>query len=442
MARKRRALMPSLRNGLKWRDGKPRWEPSPAARALAIKGLDLKDQAGEWMERGAAIASADARSLWARMIREADQAGPAGEEARQALATTLDALPAARDAADRQRRVLVDDLVEAARARLGRPAGPIRAVPGARTVQAMVDGYFADVDKGLVEIAPATAKNYRTMSRRVLRKFSGPVGEITRSALRSWYVEMKTADSVAVANLAIGAMGAFLKWASWQDWIGETPATKLGRTSNPGRRVIWTVAEELSYVPWCDAHGFADIGDGITAGLWTGARPHDLCAADLEDLLARTWRFVPNKGKRRGREAQPGILQPLQLRVERRQREAAAAVVRPINNRTPLLVNPVTGRRHNTASLGERHREAKALYLLDGGLASLQGKHVADTRDTCVTRLYLADVALDRIPGWTGHAPNDRDEILREHYLALLEETSLEDAAKLETWAKTQGLVL
>jgi integrase len=433
--------MPSLRNGLKFRDGRPRWEPSPAARKAGIKGVDLKDEAGAWLERGAAIAAADARALWAKLVREAAEPGVVGDEARQALRATLEAMPPAKDAGDRLRRSLVDDLVQLAHARLGEAAPAMKPPPARRTVQAMVDGYFADVDAGLVEISDATRKNYRTMSTRILRKFSGAVAEIDRPALRSWLVEMYKQDSVGVGNLAIGAMGALLRWASWQGWIGESPATKLGRQSNPGRRIIITVAEELSFTPWCDAHGFADVGDGLTLGLWTGARPHDLCAVDLATLQGRTWRFVPNKGKRRGREAVPGILPRVQARVDRRARDAAAATVKPLGP-TPFLWNPATQRRHDTASLGGRFREAKAAYLLDGGLESFQPKHVADSRDTCVTRLYLADVDLDRIPGWTGHAPNDRDDILRQHYLTLLDEAALEDAAKLEAWAKREGLAL
>ena len=32
----------SNRNGLKWRDRRLRLEPSPASRAIGVKGLDLK----------------------------------------------------------------------------------------------------------------------------------------------------------------------------------------------------------------------------------------------------------------------------------------------------------------------------------------------------------------------------------------------------------------
>ena len=55
----RKPAAPSnLRNGLKWRDGRPRWEPSPANRACGFAGMDLRDHAGGWMDRGAAMTTA------------------------------------------------------------------------------------------------------------------------------------------------------------------------------------------------------------------------------------------------------------------------------------------------------------------------------------------------------------------------------------------------
>jgi hypothetical protein len=444
MIRKRRTRLPSLRNGLKWRDGRPRWEPSPALREVGIKGVNLVDEAGEWMDRGAAIGAADARMLWARLVRQAELAGPIGDEANIALARALEALPPAKDAADRNRRRVLGDLVELAALRLGQPRPmltPKRA--GQRSVGAMVDGYFADYDAGKLEISAATAKNYRAMAKRVRARFNDvPVTAISRSGLRQWYMDLKGEASLSIANLAIGAMGAFLRWATWQDWILASPAVKLGRTSNTGRRVFWTREEELAFAPWCDAHGYGDVADAVIFGLWTGARPHDLCAATVEGLAGETWRYVPHKGKKRGREALAGILPPLRDRLTRRAGEAKASKVKAIGA-TPFLLNPFTARAHTTISLGQRFRTARAEALLaDAVPESLQGKQLRDTRDACVTRLYLAGVPLDRIPAWTGHSPSDRDGILREHYLVLREEATIEDAAKLEVWAKKQGLVL
>lgn len=433
----------NLRNGLSWRDGRPRWEPSPASRRAGLKGKDLKDAAGAWLSHGAAIDVAEARALWAELIRDAGHDGPAGDEARADLARALEALPAMHDAADRQRRVLVDDLVEAARGRLGRLHIRTAAAAAPRTVAAMVAGYLDSYDAGELEISAASASSYRSGSKRLIAKFGGlTAGEITTGMMRDWYVEMKKTDSLATANLSVGAAGAFFRWATWKDWLAVSPCQKLGRTAAPGRRIIWDVAEEQAFIPWCDANGFEDVADAAILGLWTGARPFDMCLATLEDLAQATWRFVPHKGKRRGREALPGVLGPVRARLDRRAAAAKGDVVRHLNA-TPFLWDFRTHRRHDTDSLGRRYREARtAAVLADAVPAGFQAKRMQDTRDTCVTRLYGADVSLQRIPGWTGHSPDDRDEILRDHYLYLREQDALEDAAKLETWARKQGLML
>lgn len=440
--RPRPVAPPSLRNGMKWREGRPRWEPSPASRRAGLGGRDLVDATGAWLERGAAIGAADARALWAELIRETHKDGPIGVEARANLSAALDALPAPADAGDRQRRVLVEDLIAAARERLGQ-AVVLHTRGGPRTVAAMVTGYFAGVDAGEVEISLATRKNYQSASKRLIAKFGElTVGEVSRGALRAWYLKMKQEDSVFTANLCIGAAGAFFKWATWQDgWLVDSPCTMLGRTGAPGRRVFWMRDEELTFIPWCDANHFEDVADGVTAGLWTGARSFDLCAADLADFKD-TWRYTPHKTQKKGREALPGVLEPLRLRLARRAQASAQDGVRWLNA-TPFLWDFRTRRRHTTASFSQRFREAKTAALLAGAVPdTLQGKHMQDTRDTCITRLYLADVKLDRIPSWTAHSPDDRDEILREHYLVLQDAAALEDAAKLETWARKEGLTL
>lgn len=42
-----------------WRDGRPRWEPSPTARTFGFKGVDLKDENGRWLSYEDAVARAD-----------------------------------------------------------------------------------------------------------------------------------------------------------------------------------------------------------------------------------------------------------------------------------------------------------------------------------------------------------------------------------------------
>jgi hypothetical protein len=443
MSRRPPAAPANMRNGLKWRDGRPRWEPSPRSRELGLKGQDLKTLDGAWMDRGAAIAAADARAQWAALIREAAAEGAIGAEARADLVQVLEHLPQPRDAADRQARAVVEDLIAASRRFLGQPELAVIAGGGARSVTALVEAYFADpvLQAGPFALSAATRRAYKTHSKRIIARLGHmDTGAVTRGALRAWYVELFEDTSPWTANAVLAAAGAFFKWAMHNDWIQHTPATQLGRIAPGGRRVFWTVEEELSFVPWCDANGFEDVADAVILGLWTGARSWDMCEATVEDLSGDDWRYVPHKTAKTGREALPGLLQPVRARVERRRAAAARDKVRGFSA-TPFLYDFRLERPHTSDTIGYRFREAKFLALLrDAVPETMADKRLQDTRDTCITRLYEADVKLDKIPAWTAHSSNDRDDILREHYIVLRSAGAAEAAQKLAGWASRNGL--
>lgn len=453
MAR-RPAAPTNLRNGLKWRNGRPRWEPSPANRACGFSGMDLKDAAGLWLDRGGATTAADARTLWASVVREALRDTDAGSVARGHLRIALERLPPMpEDAEGRARRQLVADLIEHGRAALeGREPGVTAALAcGPRTVKSMVEGFFGDA-QAQARITAQTRKAYRTQSHKLIERF-GPVrvDEITRPQMRRWYLDLIASVSIATANQAIGAAGAFFTWATWQDpaWLKDNPCTKLGRVSTPGRRVFWTVAEEQAFIPWCDANGYTDVADCVTVCLWTGARQIDPCAATLGDLEGKTWRYVPEKTKKNAQEALPGLLSPVTRRVERRRRELADHPLRHLND-PPFLWDYRTGRRHDSASIYRRFDAAKKAAIAAGVLPeTFAEKRLQDTRDTCVTRLWAAFTsrqagtqgkgALERIATWGGWALDTVQKILRDHYLSLLDEGAIESAGLLATWAAAQG---
>lgn len=441
----------NLRNGLKWRDGRPRWEPSPANRAAGFRGRDLRDPAGAWLDRGEAIAAADLVNQWARVVREALRDDDAGGAARRDLRRALEALdqappPATPEA--RCRRQLVADLIERGRAVLeGREPGlTVALTRGPRTVQAMIEGYFADADAGRLHppIAASTRRVYGVQSAKIAARWGAcRVDELTRPKLRAWYVELTAAHSLATAAQVMAALGAMMNWATLQDppWIDRSPAHRLGVETAEGRLVFWTFAEERDFVAWCDGHGFADVGDVVTYGCWTGARQIDLCAATVSDLSGATWRFVPIKTRRKRQEALAGLLQPVKDRLARRLAEVAAMPVRSFND-PPLLWSAARARPHNSESIGQRFREARRLAIAAGVLPQGWDKRLQDTRDTCVTRLFDAGVELSRIPPWTGHSGRDADRILRAHYLTLREAGALDAAAKLEAYARAQGVAL
>ena len=438
-----------LRNGLKWRDGRPRWEPSPANRACGFAGLDLRDHSGAYMDRGAATTAADARTLWARIVREAMKDDDQGGKSRAMLRAAIDRLPATPvEPVARRQRELVADLIERGRAVLeDREPGVTDALMRSpRSVSAMIDGYFAD-PAAMRRIARGTQKVYFNMSKRLKARFGADRADaITTGQIRKWHEEMVTSGtmSVATANLTIGAAGAIFQWAAMQDppWIAASPVVRLRLAAAPGRRVFWTLEEEQAFVAWCDANGYADVADAVTVCLWTGARQIDVCAADVEDLSGTAWRFVPIKTQKKGLEALPGLLPPVARRVERRRLEAQGSGVIRIS-RTPFLWYRAGGRRHDSDSIGDQFRVARDEAIKAGAMpAAFREKRLQDTRDTCITRLFDADVSLTRITAWTGHAASSAESILREHYVSLREAGAAQDAAKLAAWAEREGVAL
>lgn len=429
-------------------NGRPRWEPSPANRAIGLRGADLRDHQGAWMDRGAATTVTDNRTIWSKFLRDALRDDDTGGKARAALRTVLDKLPPPPlDPVDRRKRELVADLIERGRAIIEEREAldpDMRRSP--RSVQAMIDGFFAD-PKAQRKLSANTRSSYRSTSRRLAAAMGARrVDEITSGQILAWHEQMTTRDGLAIgsANVAIGATGAMFQWAMMQDppWLTTSPTANLRLPSAKGRRVFCTVEEEQTFRSWCDANGFADVADAVTVCLWTGARQVDVCAANLDDLTGTAWRFVPIKTEKKELEALPGILQPVSDRVERRRQEVAQSGVVTLGP-VALLWNPETNRRHTSVSIGTRYRKAHKLAIKSGTMREgFEDKRLQDTRDTCITRLFDTDVSLTRITAWTGHAASAAERILRDHYITLRESGAAKDAGKLAEWAKREGLAL
>lgn len=440
---RRPAAPASLRNGLKWRDGRPRWEPSAASRAAGISGRDLKDRGGAWLGRGDAIAAADLRHGWAAEIRAA---ASGDDTARQTLGRALEQLTPPTDETHAVRRALIQDLLDRAADIIAVEAPAPVMVAGSGTVAAMVDGYLLDADTGRLHppIRPATLKAYRVQAGKIKARLGGRrVDGLTRQDMVDFYVWVRAEKSIATAQQVMKVFGVLLIWARYQHppWIVASPMIRINVETAPGRLVFWPLDEERAYVDWCDANGFEDVADAVTVGCWTGARPSDMVAADLAEFAGRTWRFIPGKTQSHGLEALPGILPQVSARIERRKIEVASGTVRHLN-RVPLLWNPERQDRHTVDTLRLRHNKARALAVAAGILPAGHDKRIQDCRDTCVTRLVDAGNELSKIWRWTGHSARDCERILRGHYASLLERGSIEMADRLEAWAAAQHLSL
>jgi len=112
---------------LKWRNGRPRWEPGPGLRRAGFKGRNLQDDNGDWLSYGLAIEAAQ------KLNRE------------------------------------VDDW-SLGRERLGCESPAQRPpVSEQRTVQALFDIYFSG--EHFRDLAPKTRRDYRSKARAFLAQF-------------------------------------------------------------------------------------------------------------------------------------------------------------------------------------------------------------------------------------------------------------------------------
>ncbi len=437
-----------LRNGLKWRDGRPRWEPSPASRVLGIKGRDLKDLHGRFvLDRGKAISMADARYDWSVIYRKATSGDAIGREAREDLRAVLAELSDPSDDDGRLMRANVADLIEKCRALIENRTEVFVPATAARTVDDLIAAYFADPPD---EISQGTIKAYLKWSKRFAAKFgTKEVASITRPMMYQWYQELKKTNSLSTSNAVIATAAALFRWGTRHEgWNTESPATKLGLSRPAGRIVIWPFQLEMSFVKWCDANGYADVADAVVFGCWTSARQVDMVRASIGDLMKPTWRFTPQKTRRRAVEAVPSILPALRARVDRRWADVAGDGVTYLNpSQAPFLFNPNSRMPHDSDSIGQAFIRAKTFAAAahkkgQADLPGIEGLKLSDTRDTCVTRLAASEVPLDQIPAWTGHSDATARTILREHYMSLLEEGSLRNAEKLANYAERQGFAV
>jgi hypothetical protein len=437
----------NLRNGMKWRGGRPRWEPSPANRSAGIRGHDIKDLSGNWIvDRGRAITIADLRHTWAQTYREALRDDAKGESVRLALSEALVKLSPPRDDEARLNRAAVADIIEKCRALIeARPEVAIKRT-GGRTVSAMIDAYFRyQDDPATSERAENTIIAYKQQAKRIRQKFGDHgVDEVTRPMVYEWYKALKAETSLTTAQSAMGAMGAIFRWGTRHEgWNKETPVTGLGLEKPEGRCVAWPFQLEKDFVAFCDANGFEDVGDAITLGCWTAASQVDMCKTLISTLSSDIWRYRRQKTKL---EAVAGILPQVAARVQRRRNAATKDGVKYMKpDMAPFLFDPETRTAHSSGSIGKRFLEARKLAIVEAytnRVAELRGierYQLRDTRDTCVTRLFAAGVTLGNIPPWTGHSQRDAESILRRHYIELLDEGAHETARTYLKYAAVQG---
>lgn len=432
-----------------WRDGRPRFIPGPTTQALGFKGQDLRHgKDGKWYSLDEAIAWSEKKQKQIADMRAAVRSGDI--TAKQAVKATA--------AARLSGLVSIAHVVETF---LDSP--PMQG-------KAIVLG-----KKRREPLAANTIRSYKG-SARLLRGFDGgavwvePAADLSGKALSGLLDEIEVANGLAQARAVRALVSAAYGYGRSKGLIHNNPIDELETTLpvlepdvRPG-----TIEEIETLIAVCDVLGFADVGDVVAAGPWTGQRQNDRLALQEDQINAEGILFRPHK-KKRSREQ---LLVPL-ARCLRRRLQAAAERRKAwkVTNLKPghvflceAMRKPWQAdwyRKHfrvlkfaaafgeyerydSGASKGEITREARMLFgtrdigaeLAAAGitpLASLADFNDKHLRDTCLSWLALAGADKFETAGFSGHAFGKDDAILK-HYVAVPPEFARRGMVKLEAW--------
>lgn len=393
---------------LKWRSGRPRWEPSPALRARGYQGRDLKDAAGGWMTLWAACTAAEAINK------------------------------------------MVDDGAVDAKAR-----------PAARTVAALLDSVEAlpkfrddapaiDARRKVRRLSRDTRSGYLSYFK-IARAWAGdvPAGSISPADAETFYDALVDERGHVTANRCIAAVSmAFSHGVDKLQWLTHNPFKAIDKVPEDGRLVMWGPAENIVFVQCADWMGWHDIGDAHIAALMTAQSRLDILAMPELDLDADVSRLPRHK------TGQVAYIPNTKLLVRRlRDARKRKAELFPGVTYRHEIINLETGAPYSLegSRFGEKHRivralasglqqsieEAFPLRLPSGNgaaarrsvnpppwstlpftpLPSIWQKRFADLRDTALTLLLDAtsgDVA--KVANITAHSLRTVQRMADKHY--------------------------
>lgn len=402
--------------GFQWRDGRPRWIPSPDRRQQGWRGVDLKDAWGRWLGRGPAIERAQA-------IADAVRAHAAGQATPPAFAA------------------FAPKAAASAAAAVGSP----------RSIGALVDGFLADPKPGRVKLGDKTRSDYKSKLGALLETIA-VAQALEPVALRAIDVDLllppefgsdrpfllaDAYDAMIEArgeHMAHGVITAASAWLSWvvkkKRALAINPVQLVERSTPDGRIVVYDWNELRALVAAAESLGFPSIADAIVLAV-------DLSWAQ-QDLLALTWGQVSGDFKVKHRRIKTGVAgNPPLLAIGRARIEVIRArwkdqTVQPLH----VLVCELTGRRWQPDVF--RHKFAEVRAEAAKLLPAIADKQFRDFRDTAIT--YAQHVlSVEQICTRSLHDPKRAREVISKHYGALGQDLADGAADKLDAHFKKMG---
>ena len=420
--------------GFAWRDGRPRWIPSPTRRRQGWKAIDLRDGMGRFLAKGPAVSRA--------------------EEIAAAVKGWSEGKP-----------------VPSAFVAIAPKGSVLKGVTSAdlapRAIGTLLEAYYASPK--FMSRAPRTQVDYRNKIRRLLEVVACPEPPLTRDgkrdkaridakveALKRLDIDFFTPPAFDAAgesvletaydtlreqagtSQAFGVLAAASAWFGWcvkkrRVWASN-PAAGVERETPDGRIRVAGYDELEALVASANALGLASIADAV------------ILAVDLswsqQDLLALTWGQIAADGRVKHRRIKTGVAgNPPLLAAGRRRLELVRerwreARVRP----THVLVREATSLAWDEHAF--RHAYADVRAHAAARCAAVADLQFRDLRDTAVTYGIEAGLTVEEICSRTLHEPARAQAVITKHYGAIRQEVADGAARKLDAHLASKGYKL
>lgn len=429
-----------------WRDGRPRYFPSPASRKLGYKGEDLRHgRNGPWFSLDEAIAWSNARQAEIEEKRRAIEAGQA--TTRQTARATVRERAAG--------RVTISQVMEAYRAS--------SRMQGKEIIQGK---------KKRRPLSEGTIRYYRGAIR-CLENFEGgewwhePADDLTGHTLDGLIDAIEQAHGLSQARAVRGVISVAFAAGRTAKLVHHNPAADSSTTLpmlQPRVRPA-TVEEFVTLMAAADALGLPDVGDMLCAGAWTGQRQNDRRSLTENQISADGILFAPHKKDAGGQRLLIPVSSMLARRLEAARIRQRGRKVQQLGARHVFMWEAAgapwsEGRygkiyrmlRHAVAygtpaideKAGKIDKEWKAVFgrrdiaaeLASAGISllpSLADLRDQDMRDTCLSWVSRAGADKWELAGFSGHAFGGDEKVLG-HYVDIDPVFARRGMRKLEAW--------
>jgi len=378
-----------------WRDGRPRFSPSPSLRKLGHAGHDLKLQdaggAMRWMTPGEALD-------WSRAFKARIEGD------RQAA---------------RSAKVKAREKIERDARRAVRDAGRI-AKEKSYTLGQLLEDHLVN---GIKSAAPATRRLYTECKKMIELEaplaFVSEATAISRKAVIGIYEDLLEKRGVSMSYTGIRYLCLVYNWAIDRERIeGANPAARIRMTA-PGMRIrTITPAELLHLVATADRLELGDVGDAILWGVFGCQRCTDRLDMRPDQIIDGRMELTQ---KKTGKDVSVRLAKPILARLK----------LRPIGNKPRILVHETTGLAMPYPTYYGRYirvRDEAAKTL-----PKLKGFRDQDLRDTAISWMGKSGCTDFEVMAVSGHTHSKETKVLG-HYMSIDHEFADAAIKKLDRW--------